>query len=165
MTRAAGFVVDGYPTLRGSQASANESAPVFTPGAIFVHYNGTEWALVKYIQMDNSGCSQGEVLITNLATLTSYSMSKSSTDDMYSRPFRGLARATISSQYFGFMVMAGYCERADISMTVASGDFLALSGSTAGKLTGLQASPHAIAVARTAIATGVGSVSLIGTWG
>ena len=158
-------VEEGFPTLRDTQVTSTAAAPVFQPGAIFVHYNGAEWALVKYVQLGNDGCSQGEALVTNFAILKSYSMEKASTDDLYSRPFRGLAAATIASQSFGFMYFSGYCEKADLSMTVGSGDFLSLSGSTAGKLTGLQASPHVVAVARTALATGVGSVSLIGTWG
>lgn len=157
--------IGGFPVLRDTQVSTTSAAAVYQPGDVFVHYNGAEWALVKYVQLDNDGCSQGEVLVTNYATLKSYSVEKSPTDDVYSRTFRGIAAATIASQYFGFMYIAGYVEKADISMTVASGDFLSISGSTAGKLTGLQASPHVFAVARTAIATGVGSVSLIGMWG
>ena len=155
----------GFPELIGTQALTVSTAAVYQPGSIFVHRNGNNRGLLQYVQLDNNGCSQGESLVTNFATLVSWSVAKASTDDMYSRPFRGIACATIASQYFGFMHIGGYAEKADISMTVASGDFLSLSGSTAGKLTGLQASPHAVAVARTAIATGVGSISLIGIWG
>lgn len=155
----------GLQELRDTQALTVSVQATYQPGTIFVHRNGNNLGLVQYIQLDNNGCSQGESLVTNYATLVSYSMAKASTDDQHSRSLRGIACATIASQYFGFMHIGGYAEKADISMTVASGDFLSLSGSTAGKLTGLQASPHAAAIARTAIATGVGSVTMIGVWG
>lgn len=156
----------GFPVLRGAQVEANNSAQVFEPGTIFAVRNSTTgfWSLAKYVQV-TGGCSQGEVLVTNFATLSNDSVEKASTDDMYSRPFRGIAAATVTDEYFGFMYIGGYVEKADVSMTTASADFLSISGSTAGKLTPLQASPHVFAVARTAIATGVGSVSLIGLWG
>lgn len=157
----------GFPTLYGAQASTTSTAAVFQPGDVFVHKNGAEWALVKYIQLDNNGCSQGEALVTNYATLKSYSVkiADSASADIYGGSFRGIAMATIASQSFGFMAIAGYVEKADISRTTASQDFLYLSGSTDGKLTNISASPHVIAVARTAIATGVGSISILGTWG
>ena len=155
----------GLPELRDAQAQTVSTAAVYQPGAIFVHRNGSNWGLIQYVQLDNNGCSQGDSLVTNYATIVSYSVAKASTDDQSSRPFRGVACATVASQRFGFMYIGGYVEKADCSYTVASGDFLYISGSTAGKLTPLPAGPHPIAVARGAFATGVGSVSLIGVWG
>ena len=155
----------GLPELKDTQVSTVSTAAVYQPGTLFVHRNGSNWGLVQYVQLDNNGVDKGQVLVTNYATLVSYSVAKASTDDMYSRPIRGIACATIASQYYGFMHIGGYAEFADLSQTVASGDFLSLSGSTAGKLTGLAGSPHVVAVARTAIATGFGSISMIGIWG
>ena len=155
----------GLPELRDTQVSTVSSAAVYQPGTLFVHRNGNNWGLVQYIQTDNNGCSRGEILVTNFATLVSYSVAKASTDDMYSRPLRGIACATIASKYFGFMHVGGYVEKARVSNTVASGDFLSLSGSTAGELTGLGASPHVIGIARTAISATEGSISMVGIWG
>lgn len=133
-------------------------------------------SIVKVVQLDNAGCSQGEALVTNFATLKNYSVSKASTVDM-GAPIRGIACATIASQKAGYMYIGGYCEKADLSHTAASGEYLMISGSTAGKLTpniascfnlgtlGNSSQIGVVAVARTAIGTGVGSVSILGMWG
>lgn len=157
---------EGYPVIRDTQVTSTATAAVYQPGTVFVHkdVNG-EWALAKYVQLDNSGCSQGEALVTNYATLKSYSVSKAATSDAHRPHFRGIAAATIASQSFGFMFIGGYVEKADSSITTASGDYLGISASTAGKLTTINPSPNVFAVARTAFATGVGSVSIIGMWG
>lgn len=137
--------------------------------------NGNE-SIVKVVQLDNNGCSQGEALVTNFATLKSYSVKKAATTDG-GAPIRGVACATIASQKAGYMYIGGYCEKADLSETAASGEYLIISASTAGKLTGQSASCFnlgtmgnasqfvPVAVARTAISTGVGSVSILGVWG
>jgi hypothetical protein len=131
--------------------------------------------------MDNAGCSQGEALITDLATAVSHGVAKASTTDAFG-PFvaRGIAAGTIASNKFGFMFFSGYVENADLSKTAASGEFLCISGSTAGKLTPLRtafwgatlgvssalgSAPFQFAMARGAMATGVGSVMILGTWG
>lgn len=172
----------GFPVLRGSQVLANDTAQVFEPGTIFAIRNSTTgfWSLAKYVQLGNAGCSQGETLVTNYATLSNDSVRIGATAEGYSPILRGIAAATIASQRFGFMYIGGYVEKADLSLTAASGDMLALSASTAGKMTPLKTSfwgatvglsstagtaPFHFAVARTAIATGIGSISLIGIWG
>lgn len=133
-------------------------------------------SIVKVVQLDNNGCSQGEALVTNFATLKNYSVSKASTVDQ-GAPIRGIACATIASQRAGWAYIGGYAEKADLSHTAASGEYLCISGSTAGKLTpdrascfnlGTQGNVSAVmvvAIARTAIGTGVGSVSILGVWG
>lgn len=152
------------------------------PGAmsLFKDSNGNT-ALVEIVQLDNNGCSKGEVLVTNFATLKSYSVAKATAGDAFAPHFRGLAAATIASQRMGYMIIGGYVETADLSHTAASGELLTISGSTAGKLTPHNASsfwgatlglsstlgtaPFVFAIARTAIATGTGSVSILGVWG
>ena len=140
-----------------------------------------EFSILKVIQMDNAGVSQGEVLVTNFATLKSHSMSKASTTDGFSPArFRGIAAATIASQKCGYMYIAGYVEKADLSLTAASGDLLSISASVAGKLTPkntsfwsgtagvsstLGTAPFQFAISRAALATGVGSIQIVGVWG
>lgn len=147
------------------------------PGSIFACRTQTDqWSLVQVVQLDNNGCSQGEALIRNFATMKQYSVSKSTTTSQ-GQPMVGLAAATIASQKCGYAYIGGYVEKADLSFTAASGEFLQISGSTAGKLTAKTASVFntvtngnssqfmVVAQARTAIATGIGSVSIVGVWG
>lgn len=172
----------GLPLLATSQVEQADTAAVFEPGVIVAVRNNTAgaWSLAEYIQLDNNGCSQGEVLVTNFATLKQYSMIKAATAEGRQPMLRGIAAATIASQKFGWMYIWGYVEKADLSHTAASGELLCISASTAGKLTPDAASsalnatlgtsinattPWTCAIARTAIATGIGSVSLIGMWG
>lgn len=172
-----------FPVLYDTQIAANDSGANFQPGAVYVHRSGTgraNWALVKYVKLDNNGCSQGEVLSVDDGQSVEYGVKKAGTSLGRSPHFRGIAAATITSNYYGFMIYSGYCETADLSHTAASGEMLCISGSTAGKLTPDGASsvlnatlgtsvfvtiPHVVAVARTAIATGTGSVQIIGIWG
>lgn len=164
------------PLLSNTQIEQDDAAAVFEPGTIVAVRNSGNWSLATYVQLDNNGCSQGEALINNYATLKQYSVALAGTADA-GAPIRGVAAATIASQAFGWMYIQGYVEKADLSHTAASGEYLMISGSTAGKLTpnrasvftaGTQGSSSAfvvVAVARTAIATGVGSISLCGMWG
>ena len=146
-------------------------------GSIRFHKDSSgNWSLVEVVQLDNNGCSQGEVLVTNFATLKGYSVAKAATTDE-GAPMRGLAAATIASQKAGYAIIGGYCEKADLSHTAASGEYLCIGGSTAGKLTPNKASVFnlgtqgnasqfmVVAIAKTAIATGVGSVQILGMWG
>lgn len=149
------------------------------PGQIVVHKSGTnrsQKALAKWVLLDNSGCSQGEALVLNLASTVSSSVAKAATADE-GAPMVGVAAATIASNTYGFALISGYCEKADLSHTAASGEYLCISGSTAGKLTPNKASCFnlgtlgnasqvmVVAVSRNATATGVGSVSILGVWG
>ena len=146
-------------------------------GQIFFYKNGDQYALVEMIQLDNNGVSQGEVLVNNYATMKAYSVKKAATTDE-GAPMRGIAAATIASQKAGYMYIGGWCEKADLSHTAASGEYLMISGSTAGKLTPHRASAFNIgttvtdasdfmvlAVSRNALATGVGSVQIMSMWG
>lgn len=172
----------GLPLLDVGQVSTSggDAAAVFEPGTIIAVRNSGNWSLAMYCQLDNNGCSQGEALVTNFATLKQYSLIKSATTEGRQPMLRGIAAATIASQKFGWAYIWGYVEKADLSHTAASGELLCISASTAGKLTPDAASsalnatlgtslnatvPWTCAIARTAIATGVGSISLIGMWG
>ena len=147
------------------------------PGTIMATRTSTDqWSLVQCVQVDNRGVSQGEVLVTNFATLKSYSVAKASTTDG-GAPLGGIACATIGSQKCGWMYIQGYVEKADLSQTVASGEYISIGASTAGKLSNDKASAFnlativnvsaqmVVAIARTAFATGVGSISICGCWG
>lgn len=169
--------VNSFPVVSGAQITANDTTSKMEPGTIMaVRTQTDQWSLVEYVQLDNNGVSQGEALVTNFATLKQYSVAKAATTDA-GVPMRGIAAATIASQRFGFMYIGGYVEKADISQTVASGEYLMIGGSTAGKLTndkasvfnaGTQGNTSAfmvVGVARTAFATGVGSIQILGVWG
>lgn len=173
-----------YEEIYDTQITTTSTGGPWQPGQIVVHRSGTgrgQRALAQWILLDNAGCSQGEALVSDLAATLSYTLAKASTTDGYLPNFRGVAAATIASNKFGFSIISGYCEKADLSETAASGELLAISGSTAGKLTPNRASsfwtatvglssqlgsaPFVFAQARAAAATGIGSVQILGTWG
>ena len=146
-------------------------------GQILFHKNSAgEWSIVEIVQLDNNGCSQGEALVQNHATLKGYSVRPSATTDE-GAPMKGVAAATIASQKAGYAIIGGYCEKMDFSHTAASGEYICIGGSTAAKFTPNKASCFnlgtlgnasqviPVAVARAAIATGVGSAQILGIWG
>lgn len=147
------------------------------PGQILFMKNAAgEVSVVEIVQLDNAGCSQGDVLVQNFATLKGFSVKAAATTDKGGL-MKGISAATIASQKCGYMIIGGYVEKADLSQTVASGEYLKIGGSTAGKLTpngasvfnsGTQGNATAfvvVAVARAAAATGIGSVQILGIWG
>jgi hypothetical protein len=153
------------------------SNPRGEPGQIFVSKNSAgEFSLVEIVQLDNNGCSQGEALVQNFATLKGYSVKTSATTDE-GAPMKGVAAATIASQKCGYAIIGGYCEKMDFSHTAASGEYICIGGSTAAKFTPNKASCFnlgtlgnasqvmVVAVARAAISTGVGSAQILGVWG
>jgi hypothetical protein len=173
-----------YEEIYDSQSTTTSTGGPWQPGQVVVHRSGTgrgQRALLKWVLIDNAGCSRGEALVTDFAATVEYGVAKASTTDSYLPHFRGIAAATIASNKFGFAIISGYCEQADLSETAASGELLAISGSTAGKLTPnrgssfwtatvglssqLGSAPFIFAVARAAAATGIGSVQILGTWG
>jgi len=170
--------ITAFPVISGAQVVAGgDSSAKHEPGTIMAYRSATDqWAWAEYVQLDNSGISQGEAAVWNFATLKQYSVKKAATTDE-GAPMVGLALATIASQKFGFVAIGGYVEKADLSHTAASGEYLCISGSTAGKITPNKASAFnlatqgnasqfmVVAIARTAISTGVGSVSICGVWG
>lgn len=148
-------------------------------GTIRAFRTGDQWALVQCVQLDNNGCTLGDVLVYNPATLKQYSVKKAGTGDR-GAPLVGVAVATIASQFCGYMVIGGYVEKAAISQSVASGEYLCIGGSTAGALTpnrasvfnnGTQGNASAfmvMAVAKGLVATTstlVASIQLCGVWG
>lgn len=166
----------GFPVLTNAQAEQADTAAIYEPGMIVAVKNGNNWSLAMYGQADATGFSQGEVAVFNPATLNQYSMAAAAATDA-GGPIKGIAAATIAAAKFGWFYIQGYVEKADLSHTAASGEYLMISGSTAAKLTPNKASVFnagtqgsstmflVVAVARTAIATGVGSVSIVGCWG
>jgi len=174
----------GFPVLYDTQIKSNTAAAVFQPGAIFMHKGGTgrsDTSWVQYVQLGNNGCSRGDALMYNPATTDSWSVKKSSLTQGYSPCFVGIAGGTIASQYYGFMVIGGYCEYAYISETAVAGENLCVSGTTEGQLTANKASNvysgtcavnssagrvTAVAISRGACTGGaLGSITLCGIWG
>ena len=163
--------------LFDSQIQSTSTGANFEPGAIFLWRGGTgrkEAALVQYVQLNTGRCSRGEARMTDHASYTGWRVTAAAVTDGGAIP-RGIAAASIATLSYGFMIIAGYCEQADLSHTAASGEYLQISGSTAGKLTpdvasvcnaatlGSTASMfNYFAVSRAAIATGVGSVQILG---
>lgn len=148
------------------------------PGTTVVVKDPTtgEFSIAKIVQLDNNGCTVGDCLVQNFATLKGFSVAKASTTDVGGLPF-GIAAATIASQKCGYAFIGGYVEKANVSQTTASGEYLTVGGSTAGNLTndrasafnsGTQGNASAFQVcarARAAVATGVMSIQMIGIWG
>lgn len=179
-------MAQGFQEIFDAQITTTSTGGPFQPGEVVVHRSGTgrgNFAMAKWVKVA-SGCSQGEVLVNDDGLTVDSSVRIASTtgvSDAFSPNFRGIAGATIASGSFGFMIFHGYVEKADLSRTAASGELLTTSASTAGKLTTHKASsfwgatlgvssalgsaPFVFAIARTAIATGVGSVNICGTWG
>jgi hypothetical protein len=177
-------VEGGFEVIYDDQSETTSTGGPWQPGQIVVHRSGTgraQRALAKWMLIDNAGISQGEVAVSDFAATNSNTVAKASTTDGAAPHFRGIAAATIASNKYGFFFINGYVESADSSETVASGELMTMSGSTAGKLTGNRASsfwgatlglsstlgtaPFVFAIARGAFATGVGSVQILGTWG
>lgn len=147
------------------------------PGQILFSKNSAgEWSIVEIVQLDNNGCALGEVLVQNFATLKGYSVKVAATTDE-GAPMKGIAAAAIGSQKCGYAIIGGYCESAQLSHTAASGEYLCIGGSVAGELTPNKASCFnlgtqgnasqfgVVAVSRAALATGTGSVQILGIWG
>lgn len=175
-----------FQEIYDTQITTTSTGGPFQPGEIVIHRMGTgraNLAMAKWVKVPNS-CSQGEVLVSDDGQTVDTNVKICPTTGAagaFSPQFRGIAGASIASGSFGFMIFHGYVEKADLSMTAASGELLTTSGSVAGKLTPSKASsfwgatlglsstvgtaPFVFAFARTAIATGLGSVNIVGTWG
>ncbi len=170
----------GFPVLYDDQpADTTGDCPVYQPGAIFVWKHGTGRAnrsVVQYVRLDNNGCSYGEALAFNTATVVSHSVKVASLGQ--DADFVGIAAATIASQEYGFMVIAGYCEYAYSASDAASGETMCLSATTTGQLTTGKAHNYysasatdasgllGIAFSNGAVAAGgLASITLLGTWG
>lgn len=175
---------EDFCTIYDGQSLTTSTGGPFQPGQIVIHKSGTgraNRALLKWVKLDNAGCSRGEVLVTDFSAAIESTVAKASTTDGYLPHFRGVAAATIASNTYGFAIISGYAEQVDCSETCASGEQLAISGSTAGKMTPNRASsfwtatvgvssalgsaPFVFAIARGAFATGVGSANILGVWG
>lgn len=168
-----------FPIVAGAQiVSMGDSTAKHDPGTIMAFRNGTTsgWSLVQYVVNGNTVINQGEVAMHNSATLSAGGVTAAVTGDQ-GAPLAGIACATIGSLRFGWIYIHGYVEKADTSHTAAAGEYLTVSGSTAGKLTpdkasvfnaGTQGSSSAFmvcGVSRAALATGIGSITLLGVWG
>ena len=172
-------VENGFEVILDGQITSTSTGGPWQPGQVVLHRSGpgrAQSALAKWVKVA-SACSQGEALVTDFGLTTESSLAKAATTDM-GAPIRGIAAASCASGSFIFAVIQGYCENADSSQTCASGEYMMISGSTAGKLTNDQASTYntiqatvsaslktIVAVARAAFATGLGSVNIVGMWG
>lgn len=148
------------------------------PGTIQVYKNSSgEMSLVRVIQMGNTSCTAGQVLIQNHATLKGYSRRVAGTADSGGIP-SGISVAAIGSHKCGYEYCGGYAI-ADQSQDCASGEYLMLSGSTAGQLTNDRASTfhsntawgvtsgfHVVGVLRgVGTAACAASIQMLGLWG
>lgn len=171
--------VTAFGVVSGAQVvSMGDSSAKHEPGTILAYRNPTNngWALVQYVLNGNTVINQGEVAVVNYATLAPANVTPAATADEGVPP-GGIAAATIGSLKYGFIYIHGYVEKADLSHTAASNEYLMISGSTAAKLTphrasvfnaGTQGSSSAFVVcgvSRAALATGIGSITLLGVWG
>ena len=173
--------ITAFPIVSGAQVVAGgDSTAKQEPGTIMAYRSATDqWALVEYVQAGNSVIERYICAVSNHATLKSYSVRVPVVGDSGS-PIRGIAIATIASQKFGFIAIGGYVENALVSSSAAaSGEYLRLSGSTAGNLTAINASVfnngtqgNASAFVVVAVCKGLltssavaGSVQLLGVWG
>lgn len=168
-----------FPIVSGAQiVSLGDATAKHEPGTIMAFRNATTggWSLTQYVVNGNVTLNQGEVAMHNSATLSSGGVLAAVVGDQ-GAPLAGIACATIASLRFGWIYIHGYVEKADISHTAAAGEYLTVSGSTAAKLTpdkasvfnaGTQGSSSAFmvcGVSRAALATGIGSITLLGVWG
>lgn len=170
--------VASFPVISGAQVLAGgDSTAKHEPGTIMGYRSATDqWCLAEYVQADNAGWDKGDVTVVNLATLKQYSVRAASVADE-GAPMAGIALATCASQKFSWIAIQGYVETVALSHTAASGEYLMISGSTGEQLTPNKASVFnagthgsssmfvVVAVAKTAIATGTGSVQICGCWG
>lgn len=109
------------------------------PGTIQVYKNSSgEFSLVRVIQMGNTNCTAGQVLMQNHATLKGYSRRVAATTDSGAIP-SGIAVTAIGSQKCGYEYCGGYAI-VDVSQDCASGEYLMVSVSTAGQLSNDRAS-------------------------
>jgi hypothetical protein len=172
-------IENGFEVIYDSQITTTTTGGPWQPGQIVLHRSGTgraQSALAKWVKVP-SACSQGEALVADLSATSESTVAKAATTDS-GAPIKGIAAASCASGSFIFAVIQGYCENADSSQTCASGEYLMVSASTAGKLSNDIASTFntiqgtvagslkmVVAVARGAFATGVGSVNIVGMWG
>src|SRR5688572_9020929 len=128
-----------FPVVSGAQiVSMGDSSAKHPPGTIMAFRNTVNdaWSLIEYVRNGNTVINQGEVAVRNLATLQAAGVTQSAVSGDGKQPtFAGIACATIGSLSFGWIYINGYVEKADLSHTAAAGELLAISGSTAGKLT------------------------------
>lgn len=173
------MAISTFGVVSGAQiVSMGDATAKHEPGTVLAYRAGTDqWAIIQYVQNGNTVINQGEAAIPNYATLKQYNVTQAGTADG-GAPLGGIALATIGSLRFGWMAIHGWVEKIDFSHTIASGEYFIISGSTAGKLSpnfasvfnsgtlGTTASSfQVVGVARTAIATGVGSGMILGWWG
>ena len=168
-------IVSGAQVVAGGDSTAKQDL-----GTMMAYRSATDqWALVQYVQAGNNAINRYLAAVTNHATLKQYSVELAATGDRGGANFRGIALATIASQKFGFLAIAGYVENALLSATTASAEYLCLSGSTAGQLTSNRASAFnngtqgnvsafmVVAISKGAPASNnvAASIQLIGFWG
>lgn len=168
-----------FPVVAGAQiVSMGDSTPKHDLGTFLAYRqnNTDQWCIAQYVQNGNTVINQGEAAVPNYATLKQYNVTQAATTDEGGL-LGGIALATIGSLKCGYIAVHGWVEKIDFSHTIASGEYFVIGGSTAGKLSPNKASVYnagtmgsssmfiPCGVARTAIATGVGSGMILGFWG
>jgi hypothetical protein len=169
-----------FPVVSGAQIiSMGDSSAKHEPGTVMAFRNSTNsgWSIVQYVLNGNTVIDQACVAVPNLATLSAAGVTLAATTDGGAPP-AGVAAATIGSLRFGWIYIHGYVEKAEVSHTAAAGEYLITSASTAGKMSpnfasvfnqatlGTTASGFQVwGVSRAALATGIGSINILGWWG
>lgn len=172
--------VTSFPVISGAQVTAGGDTTAKTQvGALYAYRVGDQWSIVQYVQAANGIIARYLACVQNDATLKQYSVKLPATGDG-GGAIRGIAIATIASQTYGFVTVAGYVENVLVSSSAAaSAEYLRLSGSTAGQLSALAASVFnvgtqgngsmflVVAQVNAALASSAvsGSAHLVGFWG
>lgn len=169
---SAGAVTDTWDPTSTTTGARGE------PGTIQVYKNDSgEFSLVRVVQMGNTSCTAGQVLMQNHATLKGYSRRVAATTDEGAIP-SGISVTAIGSQKCGYEYCGGYAI-VDVSQTCASGEYLMISASTAGQLTndkasvfnagtawGVTSAFFVCAVLRSAATAACdASIQMLGVWG
>ena len=172
------MAISTFPVVAGAQiVDVGDTTAKMEPGTICAYRSGTDqWAVLQYVQIDATAVKKGAALVQNFATLKQYSVKAAATADA-GTPLAGVAMASTGAAKYGWMAIHGWVETVELSHTAASGEYLMISGSTAAMLTPDKASVFnagthgsssmfmVVAVARTAIATGTGSITINHWWG
>lgn len=148
-----------FPVIAGAQLTKTDTSPFHEPGTIMMVRQGTsvtaqQYALVKYVRFELA-LNKGDAVGWMDSTDTERVELCSTTQGITNQGFRGIAAATTTaSGMYGWIFIHGYVPYIRVSSAVATGNYLCLSGSTAGRWVKASSSFNATA--------GVSSAN--GTW-
>ena len=172
------MAITTFPVISGAQiVDAGDTDAKMEPGTVVTYRSGDQWSVLQYVKNAQAAAiKKGAPMVTDFATLKQYIVRAAGTADA-GTPLGGIAMASLGASKYGFIAIHGWVETAELSHTAASGEYLMISGSTAAMLTPDKASVFnagthgsssmfmVVAVARTAIATGTGSITINHWWG